>query len=264
MTPNIINEKIIINIRIAKYFSEFLTIYCSGDIIPLNENKQYNKNTNMKQTIKLSESELKRVIVESVKRVLKESGNTKRGSYLMGRAGKRNLIRGDISNFIDKRDKASNKDAFNQGMEDQTAYGINLKDPSRDSTWDMQNNRRLKFNYNTYKTEDMDELGRKFIDFIEKYDRGALLDTVVDYESGNQTGKKESPLKEIIPYFEEKVLGYDCTPDMIDAIRRAYNQWWFYAEDQLMPYDEDEEVVHESINRKINRIVSESIRRNLR
>ena len=218
----------------------------------------------MKQTIKLSESELKRVIVESVKRVLKESGNTKRGSYLMGRAGKRNLVRGDISNFIDKRDKASNKDAFNQGMEDQTAYGINLKDPSRDSTWDMQNNRRLKFNYDTYKMEDMDELGRKFIDFIEKYDGGALMDTVVDYESGNQTGKKESPLKEIIPYFEEEVLGYDCTPDMIDAIRRAYNQWWFYAEDQLMPYDEDEEDVHESINRKINRIVSESIRRNLR
>lgn len=223
-----------------------------------------NKNTNMKQTIKLRESELKRVIAESVKRVLKESGDTKRGSYLMGRAGKRNLIRGDISNFIDKRDKASNKDAFNQGMEDQTAYGINLKDPSRDSTWDMRNNRRLKFNYNTYKTEDMDELGRKFIDFIEKYDGGVLMDTVVDYESGNQTGKKESPLKEIIPYFEEEVLGYDCTPDMIDAIRRAYNQWWFYAEDQLMPYDEDEEVVYESINRKINRIVSESIRRNLR
>ena len=111
---------------------------------------------------------------------------------------------------------------------------------------------------------EMDELGRKFIDFIEKYDGGVLMQTVVDYESGNQTGKKESPLKELIPYFEEEVLGYDCTPDMIDAIRRAYNQWWFYAEDQLMPYDEDEEVVGESINRKINRIVSESIRRNIR
>lgn len=223
---------------------------------PIKSNINCNKNRNMKQTIKLRESELKRMIAESVKRVLKESGNTKRGSYLMGRAGRRNLVRGDISNFIDKRDKASNKDAFNQGMEDQTAYGIDLKDPSRDSTWDLQNNRRLKFNYDTYKMEDMDELGRKFIDFIEKYDGGALMNTVVDYESGNQTGKKESPLKEIIPYFEEEVLGYDCTPDMIDAIRRAYNQWWFYAEDQLMPY--------ESINRKINGIVSESIRRNLR
>lgn len=218
----------------------------------------------MKKLIRLTESELRNMISESVKRVLKESGNTKRGSYIMGRAGKRNLIRGDISNFIDKRDKASDKDAFNQGMEDQTAYGINLKDPSRDRTWDMRNISRLKFNYDAYKMEDMDELGRKFIDFIEKYDGGVLMQTVVDYESGNQTGKKESPLKELIPYFEEKVLGYDCTPDMIDAIRRAYNQWWFYAEDQLMQYDEDEEVVDESINRKINRIVSESIRRNIR
>ena len=195
----------------------------------------------MKRTIRLKESELKKIIDESVRRVLKESGDTKRGSYLMGRAAQRDLRRGYMSNFNDKDDKASNKDAFNQGMEDQ---------------WDMLDNRRLKSNYDTYKMEDMDELGRKFIDFIEKYDGGALMDTVVDYESGNQTGKKESPLKEIIPYFEEKVLGYDCTPDMIDAIRRAYNQWWFYAEDQLMPY--------ESINRKINRIVSESIRRNLR
>ena len=203
----------------------------------------------MKRTIKLKESELKKIIDESVRRVLKESGDTKRGSYLMGRAGQRDLRRGYMSNFIDKDDKASHKDAFNQGMKDQ---------------WDMRDISRLKSNYDTYKMEDMDELGRKFIDFIEKYDGGALMDTVVDYESGNQTGKKESPLKEIIPYFEEKVLGYDCTPDMIDAIRRAYNQWWFYAEDQLMPYDEDEEDVHESINRKINRIVSESIRRNLR
>ena len=37
------------------------------------ENKQYNKNRNMKQTIKLRESELKRMIAESVKRVLRES-----------------------------------------------------------------------------------------------------------------------------------------------------------------------------------------------
>ena len=38
-----------------------------------NENKQYNKNRNMKQTIKLRESELKRMIAESVKRVLNEA-----------------------------------------------------------------------------------------------------------------------------------------------------------------------------------------------
>lgn len=37
------------------------------------ENKQYNKNRNMKQTIKLRESELKRVIAESVKRAINEA-----------------------------------------------------------------------------------------------------------------------------------------------------------------------------------------------
>ena len=35
----------------------------------------YNKNKNMKQTIKLRESELKRMIAESAKRVLREYGN---------------------------------------------------------------------------------------------------------------------------------------------------------------------------------------------
>ena len=38
----------------------------------VSENKQYNTNRNMKQTIKLRESELRRMIAESVKRVLRE------------------------------------------------------------------------------------------------------------------------------------------------------------------------------------------------
>ena len=39
----------------------------------IEENKQYNKNRQMKRTIKLRETELKRMIAESVKRVLRES-----------------------------------------------------------------------------------------------------------------------------------------------------------------------------------------------
>lgn len=38
----------------------------------IEENKQYNKNRNMKRTIRLRESELRQMIAESVKRVLKE------------------------------------------------------------------------------------------------------------------------------------------------------------------------------------------------
>lgn len=43
-----------------------------GRYNPLNENKEYNKNRNMKQTIKLRESELKQMIAESVENILME------------------------------------------------------------------------------------------------------------------------------------------------------------------------------------------------
>lgn len=223
----------------------------------------------MKQRIRLTESDLHRIIKESVKRVMNEAGDTKRGQYMLGRlknrqsngGGKfaRGINYNDAGDYAYKANGNSYSDDYQQGYEDEEKYGRNA-----DSTWDGDKYRRMKFNYDTKKMEDMDNIGKKFIDFIEKYNGGVLMQTIVDYESGNQTGKKESPLKEIIPYFEEEVLGYDCTPDMIDAIKRAYNQWWFYAEDQLMPYDEDEEVVGESINRKINRIVNECIKRNIR
>ena len=223
----------------------------------------------MKKLVRLTEGDLNKIVKESVKRVMNEAGNTKSGQYILGRlknrqsngGGKfaRGINYNDAGDYAYKANGNSYSDDYQQGYEDEEKYGRNA-----DSTWDGDKYRRMKFNYDTKQMEDMNNIGKKFIDFIEKYDGGALMQTIVDYESGNQTGKKESPLKEIIPYFEEEVLGYDCTPDMIDAIKRAYNQWWFYAEDQLMPYDEDEEVVGESINRKINRIVNECIKRNIR
>lgn len=191
----------------------------------------------MKRRIRLTESDLHRIVKNAVKKVLRESGESKRGSYMMGRSAQRGLTRsGDVSNFINMRDNASDKGAFEHGMDDQTRYGINRKDPSRNISQDFDNRRNLKRNYDVYKMEDMDNLGRKFIDFVEKEG----LETVYDYESGNQTGRKESPLKELIPYFEEEVLGYDCTPEMVDAITKAYNQWWYYAEDQLLGYEDEE------------------------
>ena len=202
----------------------------------------------MKRTIRLRESELRRMISESVNGILNEIGNTKRGQYMLGRLKNRQsngggkFFRGinynDAGDYAYKANGNSYSNDYQEGYEDEEKYGRNA-----DSTWDIGKYRNIKFNYDGRQMEDMDNLGRKFIDFIEHYDGGVLMQTIVDFESGNQTGKKESPLKEIIPYFEEEVLGYDCTPDMIDAIRRAYNQWWFYAEDQLMQYDEDEEVV---------------------
>lgn len=46
-----------------------------------NENKQYNKKRNMKRTIRLTESELKNMITESVKRVLRENAFNNCHSY---------------------------------------------------------------------------------------------------------------------------------------------------------------------------------------
>ena len=48
----------------------------------------------MKKTIKLNESELKRMIAESVKKSINEVGDTPKGQYMLGRAAARNRARG--------------------------------------------------------------------------------------------------------------------------------------------------------------------------
>ena len=53
------------------------------DVSRIKENKQYNKNRNMKQTIKLRESELKRMIAETIRRVVNE--NSFHRGYKAGR-----------------------------------------------------------------------------------------------------------------------------------------------------------------------------------
>lgn len=83
-----------------------------------------------------------------------------------------------------------------------------------------------------------ENVGRQFINFIEKYHGGVLLQTIVDCESGNEVGAPISPLPTIIPEFEE-AMGQKMTSEMRQEIKRAYNEWWYYAQSQLMP-EEDE------------------------
>lgn len=189
---------------------------------------------------RMSESYLHRIVEKSVHKILNEIGDTHRGQYMLGRLEKRQA-NGDgkfnrgLSSINYASDRAYDANGGNyskdylQGYDDEEKYGRNA-----DSTWDGDKYRKMKFNYGTKQMEDMDNIGKKFIDFIEKHDGGVLMQTIVDYESGNQTGKPQTPLGELIPYFEENVLGYECTPEMKKAIKSAYNQWWFYAQDQLM------------------------------
>lgn len=192
----------------------------------------------MKKTIRLTESDLHRVIKESVNRVLNEIGDTRRGQYMLGRLRNRQSNNGgkffrginynDAGDYAYKANGNSYSKDYQEGFHDEEKNGRNA-----DSTWDRGKYGKIKFNYDAKRMADMDDLGKEFIDFIEKHDGGVLLQTIVDYESGNQTGKKESPLEELIPYFEEEVLGYECTPDMVEAITNAYNKWWYYAEGML-------------------------------
>ena len=99
----------------------------------------------------------------------------------------------------------------------------------------------LKEMDNSQYSNNADNIGREFINFIEKYRGGSIIQDIVDFESGNQTGYPCSPLPTIIPEFEA-AIGRKCTPEMRKAIKAAYNQWWYYAQNELLT-DEDKEYI---------------------
>lgn len=183
-----------------------------------------------KKIIRLTESQLKRVISESVKKILNEIGDTNRGQYMLGRLHRRHNTDADYLSGVDSQARKFNKgnwEVFDQGYNDE---GIS-------NALDKSNT--IRRNYGVYKMNDMDKVGRKFIEFIEKND--LALQLIVDYMSGNQNGTKySSPLPELIPQFEDEVLGYECSNEMKKAIEKAFNEWWYYAESELIPEEMNE------------------------
>lgn len=83
------------------------------------ENKQYNRNTNMnKKLIRLTESDLHKIVKESVNRIINEIGDTEKGQRALGALtaakfkGKKKGDWGEVAKKAsDERDKASNKAA---------------------------------------------------------------------------------------------------------------------------------------------------------
>lgn len=192
-------------------------------------------------------------MLKNVKKVINESGDTERGQYMIGRLHRRSAQRSTTDDYYRRRNiskeydnlfkhNKGNWEAYDKGYDDE---GIDLPRLKRGA---------ISANYGTYKMKDMDKIGKKFISFIEKND--AILQLIVDYMSGNQNGEKySSPLNEVIPEFEDAVLKYETTPDEKKAIERAFNEWWHYAEAELMPeeyYGDIEESYRPRKNRKIN------------
>lgn len=75
--------------------AEYLRDKMFESIVRKSVNETFNKNTNMGKTVKLTESELKKIISESVMNVLNEIGDTPRGQYKLGRLARRKLQQGD-------------------------------------------------------------------------------------------------------------------------------------------------------------------------
>ena len=150
ITPQ--DERLIINgikqIQGGKYTD--LTNKCSEPILRIsqnpsdvpptktmnnNENKQYKNNTNMKQTIKLTESDLHRIVKESVKREMKETSNN-----LVTRAYQKSLRRGNEKHYPKFRDELDRRYS-NQFMDNNGFY----KDMEDD---EIRNTEAYKIAYN--------------------------------------------------------------------------------------------------------------------
>ena len=163
-----------------------------------------------KKLIRLTESDLHRIVKESVNRVLNEIGDTKRGQNLLGQVHARAGERDDFKTMLDALDRQSKEDDSNyvRGLYDRLDM---IKNPDTTSKEGRRARLKMQNNYEVAEMEDMDAIGRKFINFIEKHGGGAMMQTIVDYESGNETGIPESGFPAVLEVFEDEVLGYDCS-----------------------------------------------------
>ena len=208
--------------------------------------------------IDFSEAMNENVKVSRKNRKINESGDTERGQYMVGRLHRRSAERSTQDDSYRRRhisDEFDNLYKHNKG--DWFAYDRGYEDEGIDIP--SLKGRAIRTNYNMFNMKDMDKVGKMFINFIE--DNPSILQLIVDYMSGNQNGKKgSSALGEIIPDFEEEVLGYEVNANERKAIERAFNEWWYYVEAQLTPeeyYDIDESYRPRK-NRKINESFEDS------
>lgn len=158
--------------------------------------------------IRLTENKLKQIIRESVKSVLNEVGDSKRGRFMLGRVLARAQERGDLDTIKNVNDRVDTKDI---------GVKFNHKDPLHVGYMNQSHGIKpstIKANYDAYKEADLDELKDEFNQFSDEY--------------RNVYGDFDVPLEDIIHDFEEQVLGYKCTPEMIDVLtpKPFPHEWW--------------------------------------
>jgi hypothetical protein len=87
----------------------------------------------MRQIYRITESDLHRIIAESVNTVLNEVGETEDGQYLLGRLAGRKASKGDYHGFSSTEDYAKEKNKTNLKLKDKFARGFHFqKDKEKD------------------------------------------------------------------------------------------------------------------------------------
>ena len=134
--------------------------YKIEDTINLYKNQEFLDKTYMKRRIKLTENNLRRIISESVKKILKEYGEGNRGQYMLGALAARKKQQGiekgmtdnesgynDISRYAANKRKGTNAEKMKQNSfyngfhsgKDSREYGYNYM-----KNLDKQNESRIR------------------------------------------------------------------------------------------------------------------------
>lgn len=112
----------------------------------------------MKQIIKLTESQLHDMIIESVKECLNEIGDTRRGQYMLGRLHRRTLDRMNQQNRKEMSDKAKDIEShrtnrFIKKVKGGKSY-IGPYDVGDSDQISSENHKTFDKRYNMYKKRD--------------------------------------------------------------------------------------------------------------
>ena len=81
----------------------------------------------MRQIYRITESDLHRIIAESVNMVLNEIGDSEKGQYMLGRLAGRKASRGDYDGYSSAVDYAKEKNKANLKLKDKFAKGFHFQ-----------------------------------------------------------------------------------------------------------------------------------------
>lgn len=162
---------------------------------------------------RITENRLRDIIRESVSSILNEVGDSNRGKFMLGRILARAQERGDLDTVKAVNDRVSTKDV---------GIKFNYRDPVHFGYMNQShgiNPNAIRSNYNGYKDLDMDKIRTEFNRFSDRY--------------RNVYGGLKVPLEDIIHDFGQQVLGYECTPDIVDAlIPKPFPEEWLESPEE--------------------------------